>query len=451
MENRGESTLEKLNLLKKQYQFLHVSGILPYSSVCKSFWKTSLYNSFTILCMFYLPFTIVTFLLAIEQFGDDLDIFVSILYEVFLFMYIVFELYYWILNRKYLLKLYNDLESKFIPHITKLNLSPDCIQDSINFYNKLMIIIVIICVADIFAWAGVPFLLWCFETSEDYKNMEGNEFWKYFSNICWLPANATQTPMYQVVYSHQAFSSYLCGIHLTSCNVVMFSVIYHVATHFKLIIAALEKVDSRFLVKESKQEERYLSKKDIETNEDQSKNDKRANEDLSVTPENFKNQRSSVIDEEKIYQYLIDCVKYHQDLLEFCKEANTLMSPMLLATLVYIQISVCVPLLLVALGRYNGFAKYIVAVVEQFVMPCMICYYGDYVIEQSLNVQKAAYGCIWYHRSPEVKKLLQIIIMRAQKPVQFTANSFYVVSLETLGDIFNKVYAFFTVLKGMFE
>jgi hypothetical protein len=54
---------------------------------------------------------------------------------------------------------------------------------------------------------------------------------------------------------------------------------------------------------------------------------------------------------------------------------------------------------------------------------------------QSLSVRTAAYGCQWYNRSHNLKKLLQMVIMRTKEPVKMTAGKFFVISLETFADV----------------
>ena len=54
---------------------------------------------------------------------------------------------------------------------------------------------------------------------------------------------------------------------------------------------------------------------------------------------------------------------------------------------------------------------------------------------QSLAVQQAAYGCSWYHRPTSFKRLLAIVIMRAQKPVRLHAGMFYDLSLTTFTQV----------------
>ncbi|XP_023713362.1 odorant receptor 67c-like [Cryptotermes secundus] len=111
----------------------------------------------------------------------------------------------------------------------------------------------------------------------------------------------------------------------------------------------------------------------------------------------------------------------------------------------------CMAAFQVAMGDNEGLVKFIVTLANVCSWPLMICWCGDYLTAQSLEVEKIAYGCGWYNRSQKFKKLLQTLISRAQEPVTFTAGKFYTVSLETFANIVNKVYAYFTILKRMHE
>jgi len=49
---------------------------------------------------------------------------------------------------------------------------------------------------------------------------------------------------------------------------------------------------------------------------------------------------------------------------------------------------------------------------------------------QSLRVNAAAYCCSWYVQSHRYKRLLHMVIKRAQDPVKFCAGSFYDINIE---------------------
>ncbi|XP_033610681.1 odorant receptor 49b [Cryptotermes secundus] len=146
--------------------------------------------------------------------------------------------------------------------------------------------------------------------------------------------------------------------------------------------------------------------------------------------------------------YLIKCIRYHQNLLKFCVEVNDFLSNVLLFDLIIFQILMCLPPLQLILGQNVSMLRFVSSIVDTGIWPLLICFWGEALSNQSLSVQRAAYGCSWYNRSQSLKKLLHFFIMRSKKPVRMTAGKFYYISLETFADIENKVYAYFTLLKN---
>jgi hypothetical protein len=54
---------------------------------------------------------------------------------------------------------------------------------------------------------------------------------------------------------------------------------------------------------------------------------------------------------------------------------------------------------------------------------------------QSLRVKAAAYNCDWCDQSARFKRLLLMIIVRAQDPVKFSAGSFFDINIETFDHV----------------
>jgi hypothetical protein len=57
--------------------------------------------------------------------------------------------------------------------------------------------------------------------------------------IAWIPESATSFPVYQIIYLHQAVSTYLTVIHNVGSNIILFFLIFHTSTHFKLLANAI--------------------------------------------------------------------------------------------------------------------------------------------------------------------------------------------------------------------
>jgi hypothetical protein len=54
-------------------------------------------------------------------------------------------------------------------------------------------------------------------------------------------------------------------------------------------------------------------------------------------------------------------------------------------------------------------------------------------------VKRAVYESKWYDRSESFKRIVQLVIMRAQRPVSLTAGKLYIVSMETFAKVSNRM------------
>jgi hypothetical protein len=54
---------------------------------------------------------------------------------------------------------------------------------------------------------------------------------------------------------------------------------------------------------------------------------------------------------------------------------------------------------------------------------------------QSLRVKAAAYNCNWCDQSARFRRLLHMVIVRAQDPVKFSAGSFFDINIETFDHV----------------
>lgn len=54
-------------------------------------------------------------------------------------------------------------------------------------------------------------------------------------------------------------------------------------------------------------------------------------------------------------------------------------------------------------------------------------------------MEHAVYESEWYNRSESFKRMVQLVIARAQRPVSLTAGKLYTVSMETFGKVSNRM------------
>jgi hypothetical protein len=157
--------------------------------------------------------------------------------------------------------------------------------------------------------------------------------WKYFCFRMWLPHNATQTPVYQFIYIYQALeNSFLILVHVTHITITL-SLMLYLTSQFKVLPACLEMVHDV---------PPYL--KDVRTSDEEISSTKPKERSQSRNEENLTTINKSVghsgrhevlrrdesdglvenesldmvhiQNDEEIYYFLVNCVKYHQLLLQ---------------------------------------------------------------------------------------------------------------------------------------
>ncbi|XP_033611386.1 putative odorant receptor 92a isoform X2 [Cryptotermes secundus] len=81
----------------------------------------------------------------------------------------------------------------------------------------------------------------------------------------------------------------------------------------------------------------------------------------------------------------------------------------------------------------SGFSilKHFMSIIGVLSQSLLLCWLGERHIQQSLRVKAAAYNCNWCDQSARFKRLLHMIILRAQDPVKFSAGSFFDINIET--------------------
>lgn len=55
--------------------------------------------------------------------------------------------------------------------------------------------------------------------------------------------------------------------------------------------------------------------------------------------------------------------------------------------------------------------------------------------KQSSDIANAAFGCAWFMYGKEFRKLVILIVQRAQKPLGLTAVKFFYVSMESFSKV----------------
>jgi hypothetical protein len=202
----------------------------------------------------------------------------------------------------------------------------------------------------ILIWVIYPFILWCTEINdeeeytENTKNMSGQEiYWKYFCFKMWLPPDATSSPMYQFLWIYQAFPIISLVMIFTGYNLLFFSVTTFTAAHFNILAmifkdstkimllpgsiqATEQKATDSMSATENLLKDRtheWQARKDCSKaiilnhhREDEVTVGLHASEGLQLRINIKEDEKGNIQQRYDAADYLIQCIKYHQALLE---------------------------------------------------------------------------------------------------------------------------------------
>ncbi|KAJ9573646.1 hypothetical protein L9F63_008987, partial [Diploptera punctata] len=81
----------------------------------------------------------------------------------------------------------------------------------------------------------------------------------------------------------------------------------------------------------------------------------------------------------------------------------------------------------------------------------LYCSFGSNLMYQSEEVYNAIYSCEWYDQSDYFKRSLNMIIMRAQRPVAVRAGQFGALSLPIFASMMQTSYSYLALLRQLNE
>nr|QNS36204.1 olfactory receptor 9 [Mythimna separata] len=81
----------------------------------------------------------------------------------------------------------------------------------------------------------------------------------------------------------------------------------------------------------------------------------------------------------------------------------------------------------------------------------LYCYYGDTIMRSSMQISSAIYNSHWYNVGVAERKSFLIVLIRAQKPCELTANGFFKINLHAFTSILSTSWSYFALLKTMYH
>jgi hypothetical protein len=235
--------------VKPQLFALIISGLLPPSSCSNSRWKSILYDLYTLMCfMFHIPFFTLQFL-GVYAYWGNVPVVAGIIFQMAVCFDGLVIVIYFTYYRHYLVRLFEMLETEFLPYIRKVGRyqNQDTImRENTKFSNKMTKTLMIVFVIVISAWCIFPFFvkLWSHDPEKELaNNTTGRPHFEYFVIAMWIPDNVLTFPTYEIIYACQLFYVWSLVANFTVGNMVFSSMFYGIATQFQLLSAAIRDID----------------------------------------------------------------------------------------------------------------------------------------------------------------------------------------------------------------
>jgi hypothetical protein len=352
----------RLDLLRLQLKILRLFGVLAPKSVLRSSWKYKLFISVsTMYFLVYIP-QVCSMLVAIYKYWGNIDMITKIIFQITFAADAVILTSYFILRGRKLALLFDMLETNFVLYIENVVTPENKLQILKEASrNSVVIICVLVCIFSsvILGWTCSPLILKYIDTSTQ-KDIESTseEILKYYCYILWIPEELSGPYTYKVMYLYQALTIFISVGHYTSCNVILLFLMFHISTHFKLLESSFENMGKVALEERDETGEQIhgprrlrlfmnstinndlihdscmavcKSSKPTAPNEEEKPcflnrsqypesiqtltTDDRCGSQTSAH-ENMDNLRGAAFDEEQMNEYFINCIKYHQAILE---------------------------------------------------------------------------------------------------------------------------------------
>ncbi|XP_049813387.1 odorant receptor Or2-like [Schistocerca nitens] len=151
-----------------------------------------------------------------------------------------------------------------------------------------------------------------------------------------------------------------------------------------------------------------------------------------------------------MYNELCLCVDTHKELIRLVGLLESLMNPVAMLQFLVGAVSSCVVLFSATYSPdSNSALKCWGSLPLLLTQLFLYCSGAQHILDQSEAVAMAAYDCAWCDSSSKLKRALQLVISRAQKPLALTAGKLYAVKRATFLSLIQATYSYYTLLQNL--
>jgi hypothetical protein len=297
--------------LKFHLRALHTCGLLPPESISSSPWKSRLYGLYTCLTLVWFFPTITAMYIEMFKYLDSLDKAIPIIFQISAFVLSGMLAMYFVYKRKVVVKLFDVLEKDFRLYIERLSVSKEQLRrmESSLYFGKIISNVFIgLGWMVVLMWSIIPcakgYIEFVLQINQD--DIEENSG-KYFGFSMWLPPGVNKSPTYEIAHILHGFSVFTCAMRISGCYMSMLGLMYHTASQFEMLVDLIGEFDVMCSA-DSQTEPQCV----CETQEGEDVGQEVHTEDAAKEG----TQRLIANRDTQLYQHLVLCAKYHQQIIE---------------------------------------------------------------------------------------------------------------------------------------
>ncbi|XP_018356899.1 PREDICTED: odorant receptor 49b-like [Trachymyrmex septentrionalis] len=239
--------------------------------------------------------------------------------------------------------------------------------------------------------------------------------------IC--PVEVHRSPYYEIMYIAQLCSMIHVGLTCAGTDTVGPVLVLTICGHFKVLNTRILHLNDPNRVRVSKGS-------------------------CSTSMESLEIMREKNDTKNHVKSNLEACVYYHQTMFELCKEVENLTTGIFLTQLLGSTYNVSLVGFKLAgddPDKFKYATQLFIAVIQLFLSN----WAANVLVIESQDIARAMYLTPWYRFPYQLKRSVNIIIMRSQKPAQLTAGHIISLSLQTFASMVSSAASFFTMIRSM--
>ncbi|CAH1371553.1 unnamed protein product [Tenebrio molitor] len=268
----------------------------------------------------------------------------------------------------------------------------------------------------------------------------------------WMPFDYNDSPLYELVFAFQIFSTVVYGYYIGATDAVICGFMMLIKAQFLIVKRELET-----LIERAQQATKLESKLETLINRAeqgaQVEANPESNTDIkSYSPEGI--DRIQLLNERTQYfaeKNANEAVFHHQELIALCDHAEEDFCYLMLLQFLSSLLIVCFQLFQLSTlspDSVEFFSMSMYLVLMLFQLLCY-CWHGNEVQIVSGEVSSYVFNINWIIMKESIKKSLILIMMRSQRPCYFTAGKFSLLSLQTFMTIVRGAASYFMFLRQM--